>query len=78
MKSNKNVFSSGFAFLGMLSQQFILQLSTLVVAMLLLLAGDVERNPGPITGKKLNFVYILSERKQIPLNDVHVCYVRDA
>ena len=54
MKSNKNIFSSGFAFLGMLSPQFILQLSTLVVAMLLLLAGDVERNPGPFTGKKLS------------------------
>ena len=31
---------------------FFLQLSTLVVvAMLLLLAGDVERNPGPLTGE---------------------------
>ena len=32
---------------------FFLQLSTLVVVtMLLLLAGDVERNPGPIYGEE--------------------------
>ena len=37
--------------LGVIHVSFILQLSTIALAILLLLAGDVERNPGPPPSK---------------------------